>query len=80
MRGYELPDSVKRNPVGVQFAIETNNRTDSYTVIDIYTTVNQAGELVSRDLLCVNTFNGQRIESRKPVTTLLRSEIVSAPQ
>ena len=76
MKGYDLPEDKKSNPIGIRFFVESKKRKDLYTVVDVNTTTNSRGQFVRRELVCEHEFMGQVIRSYEVMTKLLMSEII----
>ena len=57
--------------VGLMFTHYARN--DQYTVVDILTTTNLAGEIVKIEVKCEREFLGQTLTSHHPQSTIIRS-------
>ena len=78
MKGYELPERIKNNPIGVRFyQMRTKHRTDVLTVVDVYRVINSKDEEVRRTIVCEHLFDdSQIVRSEHPIATLMRADLV----
>ena len=75
MKGFELPEERKANPLGIKF-LSADKRKDLITVVDVLSTVNSKGDIVRKVLLCEHECNGQVVKSELPISALMRADIV----